>query len=119
MSVMTVVIRAASIPRQDAVTIGFAVFAASVPVSLIFLTGEATINPLAANYAGEAITFLCWLKVMGPPAALLSLLTMGLILVLFPPGGPTVAQTGAFRGKEATSNIPLSPKEIADSAYEC
>ena len=31
----------------------------------------------------------------------------------------TVAQTGAFHGKEANPNIPLSPKEIADSAYDC
>lgn len=31
----------------------------------------------------------------------------------------TVAQTGAFHSKEANPNIPISPKEIADSAYDC
>ncbi len=31
----------------------------------------------------------------------------------------TVAQTGAFQGKEANPNIPLTPQEIGDSAYEC
>ena len=31
----------------------------------------------------------------------------------------TVAQTGAFHGKEANPNRPLTPKEIADSAYDC
>jgi len=31
----------------------------------------------------------------------------------------TVAQTGAFQGKEANPNIPIQPKEIADSAYDC
>lgn len=31
----------------------------------------------------------------------------------------TVAQTGGFHGKEVNPHIPLSPKEIADSAYEC
>ena len=31
----------------------------------------------------------------------------------------TVAQTGAFHGKESNPNIPLMPKEIADSAYDC
>ena len=31
----------------------------------------------------------------------------------------TVAQTGAFHGKEANPTIPLTPKEIADSAYDC
>jgi 3-keto-5-aminohexanoate cleavage enzyme len=31
----------------------------------------------------------------------------------------TVAQTGAFQSKEANPNIPITPKEIADSAYDC
>jgi len=31
----------------------------------------------------------------------------------------TVAQTGGFHGKEVNPNIPLSPQEIADSAYDC
>lgn len=31
----------------------------------------------------------------------------------------TVAQTGAFHGKESNPNIPLQPDEIAQSAYDC
>lgn len=31
----------------------------------------------------------------------------------------TVAQTGAFHGKDANPNLPITPQEIADSAYEC
>lgn len=31
----------------------------------------------------------------------------------------TVAQTGAFHGKEANPNIPLTPEEISASAYDC
>lgn len=31
----------------------------------------------------------------------------------------TVAQTGAFHGKEANPNIPLTPEEISNSAYDC
>lgn len=31
----------------------------------------------------------------------------------------TVAQTGAFQGKEANPNIPLTPQEIGKSAKEC
>lgn len=31
----------------------------------------------------------------------------------------TVAQTGAFHGKEANPNIPLTPEEISSSAYDC
>lgn len=101
MSVMTVVIRAAKVPRKDAVTIGFSVFAASVPISLIFLTGDATINPLAASYAGEPVSFLRWFQVMGPPALLLTLLTLGLILVLFPPSAPVQVDLEQVRRAQA------------------
>lgn len=31
----------------------------------------------------------------------------------------TVAQTGAFHGKEANPNLPTQPDEIAQSAYDC
>ncbi len=31
----------------------------------------------------------------------------------------TVAQTGAFQGKEANPNIPITPEEIAQSTHEC
>lgn len=31
----------------------------------------------------------------------------------------TVAQTGAFHGKDANPNLPITPQEIADSAYDC
>lgn len=84
MAVMTVVISSSGIEAKDAVKIGFAVFAASVPCSLIFLTGDAVINPLAASYAGGA-DFVSWLQVMGPPAVILSIITLLLFLVLFKP----------------------------------
>lgn len=97
MSVMAVVIKAAEIPAKDAVTIGFTVFAASVPVSLILITGDATINPLAASYAGEAVSFVRWLQVIGPPAIVLSLLTLLLILLLFPPTAPVSISSDQIR----------------------
>lgn len=82
MAVMAVVIQSSGISQGDAVKIGFAVFAASVPCSLIFITGDAVINPLAASYAGGA-DFVTWLKVMGVPAIVMSVLTAVLFLVLF------------------------------------
>lgn len=101
MSVMMVVIRSAHIPRQDAAIIGFTVFAASVPVSLVFLTGDATINPLAASYAGEPVSFVRWLQVIGPPALLLSVLTLVLILVLFRPSAPVALNLDEIRAAQA------------------
>ena len=111
MSVMMVVIRSANIPQKDAVVIGFTVFAASVPVSLIFITGDSTINPLAMSYAEQAVSFVDWLKVMGPPALLLSLLTLGLILLLFKPSAPVVLDLDRIR--EARNQLgPMGEREI-------
>lgn len=85
MSVMSVVIKSAKIPKEDALKIGFTVFAASVPVSLIFLTGDSVINPLAASYAGAGMidSWAGWFLYMGIPAIFSSLATLGLILLLF------------------------------------
>lgn len=85
MSVMTVVIRSADIPRVDAVKIGFAVFAASVPVSLIFLTGDSVLNPLAVAASGLSLGWLEWFKYMGVPAIAASIITCILVLLLFKP----------------------------------
>lgn len=85
MSVMAVIIKASDIPKEDAVKIGFTVFAASVPVSLIFLTGDAVINPLAVQAAGTEMGFMEWLAAMGVPALVASVLTLILVLILFKP----------------------------------
>ena len=111
MSVMTVIIRSAHIPKQDAVIIGFTVFAASVPISLVFLTGDATINPLAASYAGDPVSFVRWLQVIGPPALLLSALTLGLILALFRPSAPVTLNLDKIRAAQ-TRLGPMTEKEI-------
>lgn len=88
MSVMRVLIQAAHIPKRESTIIGFSVFAASVPISLIFMTGDATINPLAASYANAPISFVDWFVVMGIPAIVLSLLTLLLLLLFFKPSVP-------------------------------
>lgn len=85
MSVMAIVIKSSAIPKADAIKIGFAVFAASVPISLIFLTGDAVINPLAVQASGLPISFIEWFKIMGAPSVICSILTLILFLVLFRP----------------------------------
>ncbi len=85
MSVMSVIIKAAKMPKEDAVKVGFTVFAASVPVSLIFMTGDSIINPLVISYSTESINFVRWFVIMGPPAIFLSIMNILLILILFKP----------------------------------
>lgn len=85
MSVMTVVIKSAHISKEDSIKIGFTVFAASVPVSMIFLTGDSVINPLAVQASGITVSWLQWLIYMGPPNIIASIITCFLILILFKP----------------------------------
>lgn len=100
MAVMAVIIQSSGISKADAVKIGFAVFAASVPCSLIFITGDAVINPLAASYAGGA-DFVTWLKVMGVPAIIMSIITLILFLALYRPERDYSIDKDAIRGKLA------------------
>ncbi len=85
MSVMAVVIKSANIPKEDSIKIGFTVFAASVPVSMIFLTGDSAINSLAVQASGISVSWMQWFIYMGPPSIIASIITCVLILVLFKP----------------------------------
>ncbi len=110
MSVMLVMIRTAGIGKQDAKQIGFAVFASTVPISLIFLTGASVTNPLALHYAQVNLGWFGWLKVMGLPAMIASVLTLGLFLLIFKQNEPINFDTVAIRKLYADLG-PLSEKE--------
>lgn len=111
MSVMAVVIKSANIPREDAVKIGFTVFASSVPVSLIFLTGDAAISPLAIQQAGVPVGWLEWFKLMGPPSIIVSIITCFMILFLFKPTQEVHVNKDEMRAKLAAMG-PMSGKEL-------
>jgi di/tricarboxylate transporter len=85
MSVMTVVIKSANISKEDSIKIGFTVFASSVPSSMIFLTGDSVINPLAVQASGASVSWMQWFIYMGPPSIIASVITCVLILILFKP----------------------------------
>lgn len=99
MSVMAVVIKSAKIPKEDASKIGFTVFASAVPVSMIFLTGDSVINPLAVQTSGVAISWIQWFVYMGPPGIAASILTCILILILFKPTKEVEINKEAVKGK--------------------
>ncbi len=101
MSVMAVIIKSGNIPREDAVKIGFTVFAASVPVSMIFLTGDSVINVLAAQASGKAIGWVDWFIYMGPPNIISSILTCFLVLNLFKPSAEVNINKDEIRDKLA------------------
>lgn len=101
MSVMLVVIQTSKIPKADAIKIGLAVFGASVPVSLIFLTGDSVINPLAVAASGVKMGWTEWFINMGPPAIVASIITCVLMLLLFKPTQPVVVNKDEIRAKLA------------------
>ena len=110
MSVMAVVIKSAKIPREDALKIGFTVFAAAVPVSMIFLTGDSVLNPLAVEISGAEISWVKWFYYMGPPNILGSILTCLLILILFKPTREISINKKEIKEK-LNSLGPISEKE--------
>lgn len=99
MSVMAIVIQSSGIPKEDAVKIGFAVFAASVPLSLVFLTGDAVINPLAVANSGAEVSFIDWIMLMGVPSLVAGFLTLVLFLLLFKPVQEVTVNKDEIRAK--------------------
>ena len=118
MAVMSVIIRSCNISKKDAVTIGFTVFASSVPVSLIFITSDATISPLAASFASAPISFLQWFVYYGVPSIVLSILTLLLVLFLFKNSEPIKVNLEEIRAKKALLG-KLSAKEIRCLIWVC
>ena len=110
MSVMAVVCKSANMPTEDGVKVGLAVFAASCPVSMFFLTGDATINPLAVADSGVNAGFLSWFKYMSVPMLVASVLTMLLIMLLFKPTKEITINLDEIKAKRDALG-PLSTME--------
>ncbi|NMA65827.1 MAG: SLC13 family permease [Clostridiaceae bacterium] len=75
MSVMSIIVEIAGLSEASAIKVGFSVFAASVPTSLIFLTGDSLLNPLAIKLSGISVSWIQWFVYMGIPAIIASGLT--------------------------------------------
>ncbi|QTL97389.1 SLC13 family permease [Iocasia frigidifontis] len=110
MSVMAVVIKNANLSKEDAAKIGLTVFASSVPISMIFLTGDSTINIIAVEFSGVDLSWLGWFLQIGIPAILASIFTLILILLLFKPSSEFNINKNQIR-KKLTDLGPLSKKE--------
>lgn len=111
MSVMAIVITSSNVPKADAIKIGFAVFAASVPISLIFLTGDAVINPLAVAASGAEIGFIDWFIYMGPPSIICSIITLLVFMFIFKPTEEINVNKEEI-SKKIEGLGPLTKKEI-------
>jgi di/tricarboxylate transporter len=72
------------VSKEEKISLGLAVFVAGAVNSTIFLTGDMSLNVLAANFAGIDITWLEWLILMGVPSLALHVLVIAVHLMIFP-----------------------------------
>jgi len=99
-AVMKVVMDSSKMCQEDRIKVGFTVFAAAIPTSMIFLTGDGSFAPLVSQFAGVEVSWIGWLGIMGVPAVVMTLLTMLLILVLFRPKEQVVINKEEIRIKQ-------------------
>lgn len=112
--VVSVIAESAGYGEDDRGKLGFLIFAAAVPCSMFFMTGDSTLNPLVASYGangGAAIGFVDWFIYMSLPMVVATLCTIVLALALFKPSKELVYDREEVLAKQAALG-KLSEKEI-------
>lgn len=121
LSVMNMVMDSAKMCKEDRIKVGFAVFAAAIPATMLFLTGDSSFSYLVIGFAfpnGEAtIGWLEWFSYMGVPAMAMLVMTCALILIIFKPKKEVhlnkdeirlkLSSMGKFSNKEIRTTIWL------------
>ena len=114
LAVVSVIAESAGYGEDDRGKLGFLIFAAAVPCSMFFMTGDSTLNPLVASYGangGAAIGFVDWFIYMSVPMVVATLCTIVLALALFKPSKELVFDREDVLAKQAALG-KLSEKEI-------
>lgn len=114
LAVVSVIAESAGYGEDDRGKLGFLIFAAAVPCSMFFMTGDSTLNPLVASYGangGAAIGFIDWFIYMSLPMVVATLCTIVLALALFKPSKELVYDREEVLAKQAALG-KLSEKEI-------
>lgn len=108
MSVMKPAIKNAGLDKKYAANVGLAVFAGSVPSSLILLTGDSSINNLVSSMSGVSLSYAQWALYLAPIGILATVLTCVLQLFVF--GSP--AEFKLKNIKKASSMTPAEKKVL-------
>lgn len=114
LAVVSVIAESAGYGEDDRGKLGFLIFAAAVPCSMFFMTGDSTLNPLVASYGangGAAIGFIDWFIYMSVPMVVATLCTIILALALFKPSRELVYDREEVLAKQAALG-KLSEKEV-------
>ncbi len=106
MTLVKTIISSDQISAEAESSLGFAVFASCIPSSMMFLTGEAVLNPVASSFAGD-LTWMQWLKMMFIPATVSAVLMIAAHLKCF--GSIMTEQPDdLFAEKKRSSGITMS-----------
>lgn len=115
LAVVSVIAASAGYDEEDRGKLGFVIFAASVPCSMFFLTGDSTLNPLVASYSatagGPSVSFLDWFLYMSVPMVVATICTLFLTLKLFQPSKELVYNREDVLAKQAALG-KMTEKEI-------
>jgi di/tricarboxylate transporter len=109
---MGFIVKAAGLSKPWAANIGLAVFAGSVPTSMILLTGDSSLNPSVAGFAGVSLSWLRWFCYMGLPGILAGTATCLIQLRLFGEPPEFKLDKGYIR-EQFVSLGPISRGEIS------
>ena len=114
LAVVSVIAKSAGYNDDDRGKLGFIIFAAAIPCSMFFMTGDSTLNPLVASYGangGASIGFVEWFTYMSVPMVVATLIVMTICLVLFKPSKELVYDREKVLAKQAALG-KLTEREI-------
>ncbi|WP_180953962.1 SLC13 family permease [Bacillus sp. M6-12] len=94
--------------KEERASVGLSVFVAASVNSFIFLTGDSVLNISTAELAGEAVTWLGWFILMGPPSIGLNILVCLTHLLVFRP--KTKSQSLEFKDDQ----ISIKPMNMEE-----
>lgn len=116
MAVMAAMIQKARINQADAAALGLSVFVATTATSMIFLTGDSTLNIATVGFSGVTVGWLDWIKYMAAPGIIASLAMLGLFLLVFPSRGPVTIDRAALRAEQEKLG-PITRRELVTLAW--
>jgi len=83
LSFIPFIVEAANLDKKWFAPICLAIFAGSAPTSMIFFTGDSTMNPLVGQFADYTMTWTKWFLMMGVPGIIATVLMCATQIKIF------------------------------------
>jgi anion transporter len=118
MSILRVIIRQSGANRQDATSMGFSVFASMTATSTILLTGDSTLNGMAAGFSGATIGWLDWARYMAIPGMIASAMMLALHFLVFKQSGQVKVDRNTVRAERQAMGS-MNRTELTTLCWVC